>query len=87
MLAKRLIDAGFRDVQVERVNAPVRLESALECLQVEQECFGALHQMPGGLSAQEQADAWPEIEAALGAFDSSGRFDGPCQVLVACGTK
>ena len=87
VLTKRLTDAGFKKVQVERVNAPVRLESALECLQFEQESFGALHQMLGGLSAREQDDAWAEIEEALGAFESSGRFEGPCQMLVASGTK
>lgn len=87
VLTKRLTDAGFKDVQVERVNAPVRLESALECLQFEQESFGALHQMLGGLSEQEQDDAWAEIEDALGAFENSGRFEGPCQMLVASGTK
>lgn len=87
VLTKRLTDAGFKDVQVERVNAPVRLESALECLQFEQESFGALHQMLGGLSEQEQDNAWAEIEEALCAFESSGRFEGPCQMLVASGTK
>ncbi len=87
VLAKRLTDAGFKDVQVERVNAPVRLNSALECLQFEQESFGALHQMLGGLSEQDQDDAWAEIEDALGAFESAGRFEGPCQMLVAAGTK
>lgn len=87
VLTKRLTDAGFKDVQVDRVNAPVRLQTALECLQFEQESFGALHQMLGGLSAQEQDDAWSEIEEALGAFENSGRFEGPCQMLVASGTK
>ena len=87
VLSKCLTDAGFKDVQVERVDAPVRLGSALECLQFEQESFGALHQMLGGLSEHEQDDAWAEIEEALGAFESAGRFDGPCQMLVASGTK
>ena len=87
VLSKCLTDAGFKDVQVERVDAPVRLGSALECLQFEQESFGALHQMLGGLSEHEQDDAWAEIEEALGAFESAGRFEGPCQMLVASGTK
>ena len=86
-MAKTLTDAGFRDVTVERVDAPVRLQSAYECLQFEQESFGALHQMLGGLSAREQDDAWAEIEQALGAFESDGKFEGPCQMLVASGTK
>ncbi|MGA7296010.1 MAG: class I SAM-dependent methyltransferase [Rhodanobacteraceae bacterium] len=87
VLAQRLMDAGFTDVQVERVAAPVRLGCALECLQFEQESFGALHQMMRGLSEQEQDDVWLEIEEALRAFESDGRFEGPCEVLVAAGTK
>lgn len=87
VLKQRFVDAGFRDVEVERVNAPVRLGSALECLQFEQESFGALHQMLGGLSAAEQDDAWAEIEEALGAFETNGKFEGPCEMLVAVGTK
>jgi len=87
VLAKRFKDAGFTDIQVERVSAPVRLGSALECLQFEQESFGALHQMLGGLNEQEQDDAWAEIEEALGAFEADGRFEGPCEMLVAAATK
>jgi len=87
VLAKRFSDAGFSNVQVERVPAPVRLGSALECLQFEQESFGALHQMLGGLSEQEQDDAWAEIEEALGAFETDGRFEGPCEMLVASAVK
>ena len=87
VLAQRFADAGFSDVQVERVSAPVRLGSALECLQFEQESFGALHQMLGGLSEQEQDNAWEEIEEALGEFEADGRFEGPCEMLVAAASK
>lgn len=87
VLAQRFKDAGFKDVQVERVAAPVRLGSALECMQFEQESFGALHQMLAGLSEQEQDDAWMEIEQALETFELDGRFEGPCEMLVASATK
>lgn len=87
VLRERLREAGFRDVRVERVPAPVRLNSAMECLQFEQESFGALHQMLGGLSESEKDDAWAEIEEALRAFETGGRFEGPCELLVAAGTK
>jgi SAM-dependent methyltransferase len=87
VLAKRLADAGFSHIQIERVDAPVRLETAHECLQFEQESFGALHQMLSGLSEPEQDDAWAEIEEALGAFEKDGRFEGPCEMLVASATK
>lgn len=87
VLAQRFKDAGFSDIQVERVPAPVRLDSALECLQFEQESFGALHQMLGGLSEAEQDEAWAEIEDALTAFETDGQFEGPCEMLVAAATK
>ncbi|MBL4871939.1 MAG: class I SAM-dependent methyltransferase [Rhodobacteraceae bacterium] len=87
VLVQRLRDAGFSDIHVERVDAPVRLKTALECLQFEQESFGALHQMLSGLSATEQDAAWSEIEEALEKFEIDGKFEGPCEMLVASGTK
>ncbi len=86
-LRQLLADTGFHDIQVERVNAPVRLASALECLQFEQESFGALHQMLSGLSNDEQDQAWEEIETALGRFEQDGTFEGPCEMLVAVANK
>jgi len=87
VLAKRLSEAGFKDIQIELVDAPVRLDSAHECLQFEQESFGALHQMLGGLSNQEQDEAWAEIEDALGEYEVDGKFEGPCKMLVASATR
>ena len=87
VLAKRLTDAGFHDVRVEKIDAPVRLASAAECLQFEQESFGALHQMLAGLPPKEQDEAWDEIEEALGQFESGGQFTGPCEMLVVAATK
>lgn len=87
VLAKRLTDAGFTKVEIATVDAPLRLASAEECLQFEQESFGALHQMLAGLSASEQDEAWNEIEEHLKTYEQNGRFNGPCQMLVAAATK
>ncbi|MFC3285930.1 class I SAM-dependent methyltransferase [Litchfieldella rifensis] len=87
VLAKRLAEAGFTKVEIEIVEAPVRLRSAEECLQFEQESFGALHQMLAGLSASEQDEAWAEIEELLETYEQNGQFNGPCQMLVAAATK
>ncbi|MBL3591810.1 MAG: class I SAM-dependent methyltransferase [gamma proteobacterium endosymbiont of Lamellibrachia anaximandri] len=86
-LEKIFSDAGFRNIEVETINAPVRVSSAAECLQFEQKSFGALHQMLSGLSDTEQDEAWHEIEEALGQFEVNGQFEGPCEMLVAVGTK
>ncbi|MEJ2610923.1 MAG: class I SAM-dependent methyltransferase [Candidatus Thiodiazotropha sp.] len=86
-LKSTFVKAGFRNIEIERINAPVRLSSAAECLQFEQESFGALHQMLSGLSDTEQDEAWNEIEDALGQFESNSQFEGPCEMLVAVGTN
>ena len=87
VLKKALVDAGFKQVQVKTIDAPVRLESALDCLQFEQESFGALHQMLSGLTPTEQDNAWEEIEQALSEYEVDGKFCGPCEMLVASGVK
>jgi hypothetical protein len=51
------------------------------------ESFGALHMMLSGLGEKEQMDAWEEIRRELGQFETGGRFTGPCELLLAIGTK
>jgi SAM-dependent methyltransferase len=80
-------EAGLEQVEVHRLDAPLRLPSAAECVRFEQESFGALHQMLAGLDASEQAAAWEEIESALARFQASGGFAAPCELLVAVGTR
>ncbi len=83
-----LSDAGFEDVEVRRVSAPLRMASAAECLRFERESFGALHQMLTGLSEAEREGAWREIERELSQFElPGGGFEGPCELLVVAGTR
>ncbi len=86
-LAEQLEAAGFRDVDVRRVESPLRLESAAQCAQLERESFGALHQMLMGLAPAERDEAWREIEEALGEFEGADGFAGPCELLVGVGTR
>ena len=79
-------NAGFDDIEVVSIDAPVRLKSAAECLQFEQESFGALHQMMAGLSDAAKDACWQEIDEALSAFETGGQFEGPCEMLVAVGS-
>ena len=87
VLEQAFVQAGFKNIEVVRVNAPVQLKTAHDCLRFEQESFGALHQMLGGLSEDEQKDAWQEIHEALCKFEINGRFEGPCEMLIAVGTN
>jgi SAM-dependent methyltransferase len=79
--------AGFRDVQVERLASPLRLPSVAECVRFEQESFGALHQMLSSLDEAGRAAAWEEIADALRAFEGPQGFVGPCELVIATGTK
>jgi SAM-dependent methyltransferase len=80
-------EAGFSDVSVTTVVAPVRMARAADCVRFERDSFGALHQMLSGLSEAERLAAWSEIEHELERFETSDGFEGPCELLVATGTK
>lgn len=87
VLEAALVEAGFHDVTVVAVPAPVRLGSAAECVRFERESFGALHQMLAGVPADERPAVWQEIETALARFETPSGFVGPCELLVAGGTR
>lgn len=86
-LEDALTAAGFHDVRVEAVPAPLRLDSASVCVQFERDSFGALHQMLAGVPEHERPGVWGEIESALGRFETADGFVGPCELLVASASK
>ncbi len=80
--------AGFRNVQIRVIPAPVRMTSAAECVRFERESFGALHQMLSGISSEaERQDIWNEIERELKKFEGSQGFEGPCEMIVGVATR
>jgi ubiquinone/menaquinone biosynthesis C-methylase UbiE len=87
VLAAAYERAGFRDVVVEVMPAPLRLADAAACVQFERESFGALHQMLAGLDESGRDAAWNEIATALRAFEGPDGFAGPCELVIAVGTK
>jgi SAM-dependent methyltransferase len=78
-------EAGFTDVEVRHVPAPLRMSSAADCVRFERESFGALHQMIGSLSESERSDVWSEIEQELSQFETADGFEGPCELIVSVG--
>ena len=87
LLARELAQAGFRDIEVELIDAPVLLSSAAECARFERESFGALHQMLGTMAADDQNLVWEEIESALAQYDTDDGFVGPCELVIAGATR
>ncbi|MGE0137518.1 MAG: class I SAM-dependent methyltransferase [Ilumatobacteraceae bacterium] len=86
-LAGALTSAGFRDVTVESIPAPLHLSSAVDCVRFERESFGALHQMLSSVGEAERGEVWRDIERALGEFETGRGFVGPCELLVGSGTR
>jgi ubiquinone/menaquinone biosynthesis C-methylase UbiE len=88
VLARTLEQAGFRDVKVDKVDSPLRLPTAAECVRFERESFGALLQMMAGMDEDERADTWDEIERTLARFETNeGGFVGPCEMLIGSGMR
>jgi SAM-dependent methyltransferase len=87
LVHRELTAAGFHDIVIELIDAPVQLPSAAECARFERESFGALHQMLASLSPQEQRSVWAEIEEALGQFETDPGFVGPCELVIAGATR
>ncbi len=86
-LSNVLEEAGFRDIEEEVVSAPVVLPTAADCLRFERESFGALHQMLSGLGPEARESVWAEIGEVLADFETAEGFIGPCELVVAAGTK
>lgn len=76
-------DAGFVDVELRRISAPLRLPTAADCVLFERESFGALHQLMGSLNAREREATWARITEELAEYEGTDGFVGPCEVLVA----
>jgi SAM-dependent methyltransferase len=87
VLEGALRDAGFTDVAVRVVSAPLHLSSAAECARFEREAFGAFQQLVAGLPPDGRAAAWDEVAQALGQFEADGVFVGPGELLVGAGTR
>jgi ubiquinone/menaquinone biosynthesis C-methylase UbiE len=79
--------AGFGDVQVRVVSAPVRLPKAAEMVRFARESFGALHQMMASLSEAEREAAWQEMEEQLKQYEGPEGFAGPCELVIGVGTR
>jgi ubiquinone/menaquinone biosynthesis C-methylase UbiE len=79
--------AGFHDIRIQVVPAPLKMKSAAECVRFERESFGALHQMLSSLNETERVETWKEIEETLCQFEGPTGFEGPCEMIIGAGTK
>jgi ubiquinone/menaquinone biosynthesis C-methylase UbiE len=80
--------AGFHDIQIRVVAAPLHMTSASEYVRFARESFGALHQMLAGITSEaERQDVWNEIEQQSKQFEGAGGYEGPCELVIGIGVK
>ncbi len=87
VIEKSFIQAGFINVKSVRVDSPLLMPEAKDCVQFEKESFVALHQMMRSLTDTEKESVWKEIEQELKQFETENGFTGPCEMVVAIGEK
>jgi ubiquinone/menaquinone biosynthesis C-methylase UbiE len=78
---------GFREVEVHRISAPLRLSSASECVRLVHDSAGAIHTILSSLPENRQQAAWNAIQGALGRFEGPDGFESPSEFFVGAGSK
>jgi SAM-dependent methyltransferase len=79
--------AGYRNIEVHTLTAPLRLASAAECIRFERESFGAFNQMMAHLPREKRESIWDEAEVAMRAFEGPHGFEAPCEPIIGVGVK
>jgi len=86
MLEDAYRTAGFREVSVHTVPIRRRFPSLAEAMQYARGPL-PLRELMVRLSDAEQAQAWAEIERALGQFVGPNGFEATYEQLIGVGTK
>lgn len=87
VLASEFKTAGYKDVQEQILEAPLRFASAKECVRWRREASGTMQQMLNGLNDDAKERIWIEVEDALSQFESQSGFESPCELLICSGIK
>ncbi len=79
--------AGFVDVEVRRIDAPLRLASVDEYLAFLRTAAGPIVTILGRIDESSRQAAWDEIAEALAGFASSDGWEAPTELLLAAGAR
>jgi SAM-dependent methyltransferase len=86
LTAEAVRAAGFREVDVRRVQITWRFPSLEEALANTRDTQPPLARLLGMLSDADRAAAWTEIRQALQRFAGPDGFEAPGEALIASGT-
>lgn len=85
LMAELLADAGFVEVRIEAIAAPMHLPSCQHYIQFVRTAGLPIMALLAALSAPAQADAWRDIEEQLARFETSAGWGGPNELLLCAG--
>jgi ubiquinone/menaquinone biosynthesis C-methylase UbiE len=87
LLATLFRNAGFVDVQVQRINAPFYAPSVDAYVSFLRTSASPLIEILAPLSAIQQQAAWDEIKTQLQIYKSNTHWQGPNQLLLCAGQR
>jgi SAM-dependent methyltransferase len=79
--------AGFADITIRIIDAPLRMASASECACFQREAFAGLDQLLYALPQSEREATWKEVTDALKPLEHDGAFYSKVQFIVGSGTR
>ncbi len=87
LMRDALASAGFADIEVSVVGAPLELPSGTQCARFQREAFAGLDQLLGKLPPADRDQVWEEIGGELQKLSRDGKFRGDAQFIVGSGAK
>jgi ubiquinone/menaquinone biosynthesis C-methylase UbiE len=87
VLKRRLEAAGFLAVESHELLVPLRLRSAADAGRYLREIHPTLDELMAPLTADERAEVWRRVEAALAQYVGPDGFESPNQVVVVAGMR
>ena len=87
LMARLLAEAGFVDIDVRPVAAPMHLPSRSAYIDFTKSAGQPVMALLAPLSAAAQAAAWHDIEQGLDRYSTSGGWVGPNELLLCTGTR
>lgn len=87
LMAELLHRAGFVDIEVRTVSAPMRLASSEHYVEFVRSAGLPIVQLLAALPEVAQCDAWDDMTAQLARFDTPGGWHGPNELLLCAAAR
>ena len=87
LMAELLGDAGFVDISVRTVSAPMRLPSSRHYIEFVRSAGQPIVQLLAALPEAARRNAWDDMAAQLARFDIPGGWQGPNELLLCAAVR